>query len=174
MLDAAPPTTYAPFRGPETTIRQMIAHVRGARGERSIRVRSFTESIVSGLQPKDYLGEIVAIRNAVAEKVRYVNDPLTTELSKDAERLVEEIEARGVASGDCDDIAVLIATCCRQVGREAEFVIVGFGPPNQFSHVFARVLEPKTNKWIVCDPVAGTTEAQMLRRVKTWRAFKTD
>jgi transglutaminase-like putative cysteine protease len=152
----------------------MIQNVRGRRGERSVLVRSFTEQVVRRLQPKDYLGEVLAIRNAVAERLRYVNDPLTTEWTKDPERLVAEIYEHGIAAGDCDDIAGLIATMARQVGREAEFVVVGFGAPGHYSHVFARVREPKSHKWIVCDPVAGTNEGAMLRRVRSWRSYRTD
>ena len=173
-LNSAPPVSFAPFTGPRTTIVEMVRALNSVRGERSVRVRSFTESVVRGLQPKDYLSEIVAIRYAVAEKVRYLNDPLTTEWVKDPERLVEEIEATGVAAADCDEIALLTATMLRQVGREVEFVTVGFGAPNSFSHVFTRALEPKSQTWIVCDPVAGTEEDRMLARVTTHKFWSTN
>lgn len=137
-------------------------------------MRSFTERIIIGLQPKDYLGEILAIRHAAAEYCRYTNDPVSTEWVKDPERIVEEIEATGKSLTDCDEIACFIATLCRQVGREAEFVTVGFGEPGHYSHVFARVKEPKTGQWIVCDPVAGTTEDRMLGRVKTYQFWRID
>jgi hypothetical protein len=173
-LEAAPPSTLRPFRGPRTTIDAMRRAVTGVRGERSVRVRSFTETVVRGLQPKDYLGEILAIRYAVAEFCRYTNDPISTEWVKDPERIVEEIEATGKALLDCDEIAMLISTMVRQVGREAEFVTVGFGAPNNFSHVFNRTKEPKSGKWIVCDPVAGTTEDRMLARVSTYQFWRID
>jgi transglutaminase-like putative cysteine protease len=173
-LDLAPPHSLLPFRGPETTIETMREQGRGGRGERSALLRSVTEEVVQGLQPKDYLSEIIAIRNWVASHVRYVNDPLTTEWTKDPQRLAEEILAKGVAAGDCDDIASLIAAMARQCGREAEFVTVGFGAPGQYAHVFCRVREPKSGRWIICDPVAGTTEGQMARRVATWKAWKID
>lgn len=173
-LEAAPPTTIRPFRGPRTTIDAMRRAVLGPRGERSVRVRSFTERIVAGLQPKDYMGEILAIRNAVGERCRYTNDPIATEWVKDPERMVEEIEATGKALTDCDEIALLIATMCRQVGRESEWVTVGFGAKGNFSHVFDRTKEPKSGKWIVCDPVAGTTEDRMLSRVTTYQFWRID
>lgn len=153
----------------------MLAQIRGPRGERSVKVRSLTEKVVGGVQPKDYLGEILAIRNFVTEKCRYLNDPLTTEWVKDPERIADEIMAQGQSQVDCDEMAQMIATMARQCGREAELVIVGFGPSkNSFSHVFARVKEPKTNQWIVCDPVAGSDEAKMLRRVTTYKIWRTD
>jgi hypothetical protein len=173
-LDQAPPTTFGTFRGPETTIEYMRKAILGPRGERSVLVRSVTERIVQDLWPKDYLGEMLAIRNYVASHVRYLNDPLSTEWVKDPQRMIEEIQAQGRCGADCDEICSIIVTMCRQVGREAEAVTVGFGAPEQYSHVFARGREPKSGKWLVLDPVAGTDEAKMLRRVTTWRAWRID
>lgn len=175
-LESSPPQTLRAFHGPRDTITEMVRAVLGPRGEKSIRVRTFTESAVRELQPKDYLSEIIAVRNLAMARVRYLNDPTAVELVKDPERLVEEIEAVGIASGDCDDVACLIATMGRQLGREAEFVTVGFEVlrPNNFSHVFARVKEPKSGRWIICDPVAGTTEARMAERVSTYKTWRID
>lgn len=174
MLSLQPPTTIAGFSGAPDTLQAMVQAAHGDRGERSMLVRSMTEEITKGLIPKDYLGEIVAIRNWVAENVRYMNDSLHVEIVKDPQRLIEEWQARGVAIGDCDDIAVLIATMALQLGRVCEFVVVGFGGPGHYSHVFVRVLEPKSGKWIVCDPVAGTNERQMLGRVSTYETWSLD
>lgn len=175
-LESSPPTVLRSFSGPEDTIVEMRKAILGARGERSIRVRTMTESAVRGLQPKDYLSEILAVRHFVTRRIRYLNDPSAVELVKDPERLVEEIELVGTAAGDCDDICTLIATMTRQLGRAAELVTVGFDitRPGNFSHVFARVKEPKSGKWIVCDPVAGTTESAMLSRVTTFKAWRID
>jgi hypothetical protein len=170
----SPPTRISAFRGPQTTIDTMRELCLGARGERSMLVRGAVEYCTRGLQPKDYLSEILAVRNFVGEKVKYANDPVALELVKDPQRLVEEISRHGVAVGDCDDAALLISTMARQLGREAEFITVGFGAPNNFSHVFSRVKEPKSGRWIVVDTVAGTREASMLARVTTWRAWKID
>ncbi len=172
-LEAAPPTTFRPFAGPRTTIEQMVRDLNGPRGERSVLVRAYTERVVRELQPKDYLSEILAVRNAVLTDTRYLNDPLTTEWVKDPERMVEEINAHGKALIDCDEYALLIAAMWRQLGREVDFVTVGFGMPGSYSHVFARVLEPKSRKYIVGDPVAGTTEGAMLKRVSTYKIWRT-
>ncbi len=174
MLSLQPPTTIAGFSGAPDTLKAMVQAAQGDRGERSMLVRSMTEEIVKGLVPKDYLGEIIAIRNWVAEHVRYMNDPLHVELVKDPQRLVEEYLERGVAIADCDEIACLIATMALQIGRLPEYVVAGFGAPGHYSHVFVRVLEPKSGKWIVCDPVAGTNEAQMLGRVTTYETWSLD
>jgi hypothetical protein len=152
----------------------MVELALGDRGERSSMIRSLKDHITRKVQPKDYLGEILAVRYYVAEKVRYSNDALGVEQVQDPQRMAEEIVNHGNAVGDCDDIACLIGALCRQLGREVEFVVVGFGAPGQYSHVFARVREPKTKDWIVCDPVAGTDEAGMLQKVKTWKSVRVD
>lgn len=170
----SPPTRIGPFRGPTTTIDTMRELCLGSRGERSMMVRGATEYAIRRLQPKDYLSEILAVRYFVAERVRYANDPSAVEMVKDPQRMIEEIQRHGVAIGDCDDSALLIATMWRQLGREAEWVTVGFGAQNHFSHVFGRAREPKTQRWIVGDTVAGTREASMLARVTTWHAWKID
>ena len=146
----------------------MVKAVQGPRGEQSMLVRTVTEEVVRGLQPKDYLGEILAIRYWVTEHIRYVNDPLHVEVVKDPQRIVEEILANGQAAEDCDGIALLIAVMCLLVGRVVEFVVAGFGEPGHYTHVFVRVLEPRSGKWIVCDPVAGSDERGMLDRVTTF------
>jgi len=152
----------------------MREHAWGAHGEHSIVVRQMVEEIVRGLWPKDYMSEILAVRNFCTSHLRYVNDPLHIEMVKTPERLVTEIRSWGVAAADCDEIAQLIATMALQLGREAEYVVAGFGAPGDYSHVFTRVKEPKSGTWIVCDPVAGTDERTMLNRVTTYEIWSLD
>lgn len=174
VLADSPPTITRPFHGALDTVQTMITLALGDRGERSVLVRTLKDTIVRDLTPKDYLGELLAIRNFAASRVRYSNDALGVEQVKDPQRMVEEINAYGKAVGDCDDIATVIGALTRQLGRETEFVVVGFGAPGNYSHVFTRAKEPRSGRWIVLDPVAGTDEAKMLRRVTTWRSFKVD
>jgi len=166
-IAASYPTTVRPFHGPTDTIVLMVEMTVGPRGEQSTLVRSLKDHIVRDIAPKDYLSEILAVRNFVAEKIKYSNDASAVEQVQDPERMCEEIVQYGKAVADCDEIALLIGTLCRQLGRDVEYVTVGFGKPNSFAHVFARVKEPKSGAWIICDPVAGTDEATMLGRVTT-------
>jgi len=174
MLARNPPHQIRGFHGPPHTLAEMVKAAQGSRGEKSILVRSVTEEVIGELWPKDYLGEILAINAWVSEHAVYLNDPLHVELLKDPQRLCEEILARGYARGDCDDIAVLIATMAMQVGRDARLVAVGFGETGQYSHVFASVLDPRSEEWIVCDPVAGSTVGPMLKRVTTYQIWSCD
>jgi len=149
----------------------MVELLKGNRGERSTLCRNMKDHIVRELKEKDYLSEILAIRNFAAEKLRYSNDALAVEQVQDPERLCDQIIKYGKAVCDCDEVALFIATMCRQAGREAEFVIVGFGETGSYSHVFTRVKEPKSGQWIVCDPVAGLDEGGMLSRVTTYQVW---
>lgn len=174
MLSINPPHQIRGFHGPPDTLAEMVKAAQGHRGEKSMVVRSITERVVGQLWPKDYLGEILAINAWVSEHVQYLNDPMHVELLKDPQRLCEEILSRGYARGDCDDIAVLMATMALQVGRHAQFVVAGFGGPGSFSHVFARVQDPRSKQWIVCDPVAGSNVASMLKRITTYQIWSCD
>lgn len=170
----APPHTLTGFAGPTDTLREIVRAAQGERGEQSLVVRAYAEDVTRGLHPKDYLGEILAIRNDVAQRVRYVNDPTHVELVKDPQRLVEEIAMHGVTQGDCDDQTGLICALNMALGRQCRIHGAGFSGDGQLSHVFAAVQEPKTGQWIVCDPVAGSTERDMLRRMRTWETWSLD
>jgi len=171
---ATRPTSLSGFTGSPDTLREMVEAAQGDRGERSMVVRGMLDEIVAQLQPKDYAGEVVAVRNWVAEYIRYSNDPLHVELVKSPQTLIEEVIERGVGVGDCDDIACTIATLCLQLGRVCQFIPCGFGEAGHYSHVFTRVQEPRTGRFIVCDPVAGTDERQMCDRITTYQIWSLD
>lgn len=162
------------FHGSSDTLSLMREQALGDRGEKSVVVRMALEEITRQLWPKTYLSEILAVRNFCAARLRYINDPLHVEYVKDPERLVTEIAEHGLAQADCDEIAELIGTFGLQLGRQAEFVVVGFGAQGDYSHVFARIKEPKTGQWIICDPVAGTDERTMAERVTTYETWSLD
>lgn len=176
---AAPPTSLTEFRGPEDTLRAMADAALGARGEKSMLVRGFTEWVIRDVWPKDYLGEIIAIRNALVQPsltrpgspmFRYANDPRHVEMVKDPERQVTEIRDFGSTVTDCDDQACMVATMCLCIGREVELIALGFAP-QELSHVGVRCKEPKTGQWIWLDSVAGPREREAAGKAKellTW------
>ncbi len=156
------------YRGPEATLDMMARFALGDDGERSILVRQFTEYVVRDVRPKDYLSEILSVRNALVAPspmkpwvpmLRYLNDPLHVEFIRTPRRLVQEINEHGSVSCDCDESACLAATMCLQLGRQVELVAMGFAP-RSLSHVAIRVQEPKSKKWILLDGVAGPREAE--------------
>lgn len=174
FLGALPVSTVRPFKGPKDTLQQMADHALGQFGEQSMLVRQFTEWALREVYPKDYLGEILAIRNVFVQwspfkpntpLFRYINDPRHVEMVKTPERLVREIQQFGSALCDCDDMAQMAATMAMQVGREVELVALGFAP-GSLSHVGVRVKEPKSGQWIWLDGVAGPREREAAATAK--------
>lgn len=162
------------FTGPRDTLAAMERIALGDRGERSFLVRQFTERVTQHVAPKDYLGEILAIRNVFlmpspwvrhAPLFRYMNDPRHVEWIKDPQRQVEEIHEHGTTIVDCDEIALMGAVMALQLGREVEFVALGFAP-RELTHVGFRVKEPKSGAWIWVDPVAGPREREAAATAK--------
>jgi len=174
FLGLEPAASVRPFKGPKDTLELMAKHALGENGEKNMLCRWFTEFVVADVHPKDYLGELLCIRNVFVQPspwrqgtplFRYSNDPRHVELVKTPRRMVEEIRERGSTVVDCDDIACMAATMCLLIGREVELVALGF-EPKSLSHVGVRVKEPKSNRWIWLDGVAGPREREAAQRAK--------
>lgn len=163
-------------------------------------VRFVCEVICERIAPKDYLSECLAIRYWVNQHAPYFRDPKNVELIRDPQAMIEQMGRAAVRAGareprdmaelatlvgtdpravvrcDCDEVASLCAALWLCAGNRADFVTAGFGKnPKPHSHVFARCEIPKQpNKFIVCDPVAGTKEAFMLENIRSWDAVRLD
>lgn len=175
-IGAYPSVSLGRFQGTDDTVRLMRQFALGPEGEQHFRVRQWAEKIVRDIAPKHYLSEILALRHWATDRnvIRYTNDARHVEQVKTPLRSLLEVEQNGFALLDCDDIATLLAALGMSVGKEAEFVVAGFGAPGEYTHVFVRFREPKSGQWIVCDPVAGPNESQMLRRVKHYKITSVD
>jgi len=174
FMGTVPTAIIQPFRGPRETLRLMAGHALGEYGERSVIVRKFTEYVVGEIWPKDYAGEIGAVRNCLVAPsptkpwvplLRYTNDNLHTEWVKTPERMIREIMESGSCACDCDESACLAATMLLQIGRVCQFVAMGF-QPGSLSHVAVRAKEPKSGQWILLDGVAGPREREAAGRAK--------
>jgi len=163
------------FRGTDDTLALMIEYARGPEGEKNAWVRQWAEKIVKDIAPKDYLSEILALRGwATSPWLRYTNDARHVEQLKTPYRILLEIQQNKVSLVDCDDIATLIAALAMQLGREVRYGMAGFQDDGEFTHVFACVREPRSQQWIVCDPVAGSRELEMLRSAKSVKTVSVD
>lgn len=174
FLGKLPNATLSPFGGAKDTLRLMSQLALGDDGERNMMVRQFTTFVVADIWPKDYLGEILAIRNVFlqpspsrpsAALFRYTNDPRHVEAIKTPRRMVEEIMEHGTTAVDCDEIATMAMAMLLQLGRNCEAVALGFAP-NALTHVGVRAQEPKSKRWIWMDAVAGPKESEAARRAK--------
>lgn len=167
--------TTEPYRGTDHTVGAMVALARGARGEKSIKVRRHAEQIVGGIRPKDYASEAIAAGRWWTNAGRYTRDPVHVEMLRDPERLIDDAIA-GKLACDCDEFALAIGTSCLVLGLPIQFVTVGFEPrrpgaPKIHTHVFVRAQDPRTKDWWVLDPVAGRRVGAMLARVKQYSIF---
>lgn len=174
-LGDLPQSVLGGFHGTDDTIKMMIDYARGREGEQNPRVRQYAEAITRNLRPKDYLGEILAIRHwCTGPYLRYTNDARHVEQVKSPLRVITEIEQYGVSLMDCDDYATFISALGMCLGREARYTMVGFAGPGDFTHVFSCLREPRSTEWIICDPVAGTREHQMASTAKTFKHISVD
>jgi len=143
----------------EDTVKAMKALV--VRGRRNIALRRLVEKICANLAEGDYTGEVLAINNFVKQRVRYMRDIDGIELVKTPEETLRS------GSGDCDDIATLLATLLTLAGNPVNFVIAAFqvvGGTPAFSHVFVEVTTPHGP--ITLDPVANRDTRKMINSMK--------
>lgn len=169
--EQVPPHRNLQYTNTDATIQKMYELIQGPRGEQSLKVRLTVEEIIRGVRPRDRLSQLGAIYNWFNRRYHFVNDPIQVELVKDAERIIEEIESRGIAVGDCDDASIFLATTPRVLGIPTQLVRTGFKdtPPGRLEGPYTHVLVVARDQWrrpIVLDPVAGTRSREMLGRVK--------
>lgn len=146
------------------------------RGQSHPAVRRFAVAVVRSVQPRDYLSELAALFYAVSRRVRYVRDPVNVEFVAHPALTIQN------RHGDCDDMATTLASThlallgksALSIGNQIQFVLVGFrrnAGANAYSHVLVRVLDPKTGRWYILDPVAGPNTPDMLRSVKAAKVY---
>lgn len=151
FVDLPPPT-------PQETLYWMQRLALEAQSD--LRLRELAEKIIEGVYPRDYPSEYAAILNWVRKNIRYVRDPVTIEQVKSPRATVETI------TGDCDDMAVLIAALVGHIGGRTRFSAGAFkrGPSGKpiLAHVWVEAFDPMSGAWMALDPVPGRRVHQML------------
>lgn len=130
-------------------------------GQSSPLVRQFAIEALRRVKPKDALSEVGALYHACCREIHYLADPIGMEFLQHPEVTVR------TAAGDCDDMAILLASTLLMsellsVGYPCRFKMVGFHnePP---SHVY---LEANIqNQWVALDPVAGSMTRKMIKDI---------
>lgn len=145
--------------GTHATVREMVRLVK--QGTENPEVRQLATGIISGVEEKNPAAEAAALHSWVKNRIRYTRDPVDLELLTPAEKLP------GVGHGDCDDMAILLASLLRAVGIQARFSLVSNRRRGPFQHIF---VEAKTGRgWMALDPTqkdqpAGWRPGPQMRR----------
>jgi transglutaminase-like putative cysteine protease len=128
-----------PGRAPDT-LRRMAENIRN--GIKTPDVVEVARGIVAHVPPRDCVGQALAIRKWVADRFRFVRDPLGVELIETPAFHLSRIKDWGFVQGDCDDAATITAALGEAVGIPASLVAVAFFKKNApFAHVYT-VLYP--------------------------------
>ncbi len=141
-----------------SVVGAMKRFAHGPQGKENLTIRGLVEDIIADVESGDYAGECLAVYYWVHEHVRYSRDPTGIELVKSPLRTLK------TKTGDCDDIATLLAAMLMTIGNRCMFLLVGFHPGAPPSHVFCGVKLPSGNV-LVLDPVANRVTKGMLADV---------
>lgn len=125
-------------------------------------VRDALQTITRLDPPRDDTAHALSIRRFLADRVKFLADPLGVELLHDPEWMIREIARRGYLGLDCDDVAVLGAALCKNAGIRCLFRVVAFwSDKNPYQHVYTLaetgtgLVELDTTKPNVATPPIG-------------------
>lgn len=139
-------------QGVKETLAVMRRIVRGDDGRANRTVIETGRAIVRHVPAKNWFGQVEAVYNFVRSNVVYVMDPV------DVEALSTPVELMRIRAGDCDDMAVLLASLLTAIGHPTRFVAIGF-TPGDLSHVY---VETKIGeRWIALDPTEPLPAGQL-------------
>jgi len=123
-------------KGNYQTVEVMKGVAGRAAGDPLVRQLACAILNTAGVKSMNYLDEARAIGEFVRKNVRYVRDPDNIEQLQDPHMMVEHIRT-GQAQGDCDDMALLIASLLKSVGHRPFFRLVRYkGNSGSFQHIY--------------------------------------
>lgn len=166
------PVLKLPYRGAPQTVALLID--AGVRSQEYYPLRVLVERVCHRVRSKDYLSECLALYHWFCANTRYMRDPLTVELVRTPEVVVDTLDAGQRPCLDCDDAACFLLAMLLSSGAGARIVCVAFEDlfyrgERQYEHVFVQALVDGV--WVTLDPVAGAETDEMLTRVvaaRTW------
>jgi transglutaminase-like putative cysteine protease len=134
--------------GTRETLKQMRDLVQRAKSD--LYLRDLAARIVSDCTAKDWDGELEALFAFVQSRIRYTLDVHEMEV------LQAPAQTLALGYGDCDDMAILLATLCELAGHATAFCAVGFDGAGDYSHVLIIASGAGESDWLALDP----TEAE--------------
>lgn len=116
------------------SVMQTLARLRSK--EPSIRAAALSIFRSYGVKSHDYLNECRAIGEFIKRNVRYVRDIENVERIQDPLLMLQDLN-NGTAAGDCDDMALMIATLLLSVGAQPYFRVVRYqGNHGPYAHIY--------------------------------------
>jgi transglutaminase-like putative cysteine protease len=126
-----------------STLKVMAKFTRA--GRKDVGVVQLARSIVQPLPARDYRGQIDKLYYWTKQNIRYVADP------REVETISTPAATLKMRCGDCDDMAVLLASLLEGIGNTTRFVAYAFDSQDApYSHVVTEVKLAET--WISLDP----------------------
>ena len=118
-------------------------------GKREPVIRQLVGKIVSGIDEKDYEGELTAIFNWVKSNIRYTRDPHNVELFQKAKRILE------LGLADCDCLSILIGSMVQSIGYPVKLRVIGVSS-KEAEHIYPLAGVPPTEsdttlEWVAMD-----------------------
>ena len=132
------------------------------KGKENPDIRKLASQILSdsGVQGKDWSGEVQSIFDFVRTKIRYTRDVVDLDTFQAANRTLE------LGIGDCDDMSTLIASLLGAIGYPSRLKVVSIGGKD-WDHIYPLVGLPPygPDRWIALDasidePIGSETPYQ--------------
>jgi hypothetical protein len=130
--------------GTDETVRHMHRLLKEGLKSNVIRILALDILRRSGIEARDWAGEVEAVYNWVADNIRYTRDPYKLEYIQSPEVVVR------TKAGDCDDLSVLLAALLQVLGHKTRFKVIASRDPGEMNHVYVQV--DVGGKWISLDP----------------------
>ena len=118
-----------------TTLHEMQKHVRASLTDPM--VWETARNIVVQVGPRDEVNQARAIRAWLADRFRFINDPIDVQNLTTPRYMLEKIGHVGFVQGNCADAAMLAAALCMAIRIPCSFIAVAFHTPTApYQHVF--------------------------------------
>ncbi len=115
----------------EIYMRNTITKLKDSMDNENPITRKFYLSLASKSPGNFNIGQIASIYSYIYSNWKYVNDPISRDYFAKASETIESN-----LTGDCDDFAILMATCIQGIGGESRIV---FAQNSTGKHAYAEV-----------------------------------
>lgn len=115
----------------------------------SPEIRALAEALVRECPENGAVCEVRRIFEFVRDNVRYTKDPRGFEFFKTPDLHLQQLDAEGIAYGDCDDFTVLLGALLGSIGYRVRITVMRSPGAPAFHHVFPEVFI--LGRWMALD-----------------------